>query len=188
MTYDRRTPRALCSGAELELVPASFAADPAGSSPARLKSSIARARRLRDKYRDLLRRQRLATRARTGSKLGARPGANARTAQKVRLFEETLARFTQQLHKLETVARKIARAKRPAARGAAPKIAAPKAQARGPKQPRRPPVVPHTGFVSERARQASRRQRLQNLRAKSVQAHVRAQGRRNQARRDARSR
>jgi hypothetical protein len=42
--------------------------------------------------------------------------------------------------------------------------------------------------VSERALAASRRQRLQNLRAKSIAAHLRAQGRRNQAKRDARSR
>lgn len=73
MTYDLRTARALCSATEFELVRASFVADPAGASPARPKPSIARARRLRDKYRDLLRRQRLATRVRNGAKRGARP-------------------------------------------------------------------------------------------------------------------
>ena len=34
MTYDRPTARTLCTAAELELVLASFAADPAGSSTA----------------------------------------------------------------------------------------------------------------------------------------------------------
>lgn len=48
---------------------------------------IARARRRCDKYRDLFRRQRLANRERTGTKLGARPGSNARTEETVRLFE-----------------------------------------------------------------------------------------------------
>jgi hypothetical protein len=177
MAYDRRTARALCTAAELELVAASFEPDAGRLSDARLKSAVARARRLRDKYRDLLRRQRLATRARTGSKVGARPGTNARTAQKARLFEETLARFARALESRAAAARRAARPRRPApAKPAAPKP-------RG-----RTPVAPRTGFVSERALAASRRQRLQNLRAKSIAAHLRAQGRRNQAKRDARSR
>jgi hypothetical protein len=181
MTYDRRTARSLCTAAELDLVLASFEPDAGRLSETRLRSAIVRARRLRDKYRDLLRRQRLATRARTGSKLGAGPGANARTAQKASLFEETLARFARELEARTAAARRAVRAKRSSLRKA-PGPPAPKPRAR------RAGVRPRTGFVSEQALLASRRQRLQNLRAKAVQAHVRAQGRRNQARRDSRSR
>jgi hypothetical protein len=183
MTYDRRTARTLCTAAELELVLASFEPGAGRLSEARLKSAMARARRLRDKYRDLLRRQRLATRARTGSKLGSRPGTNARTAQKARLFEETLARFAREREARAAAARRAVRAKRAGPR----KAPAPKPPGLKPRA-QRTAAAPRTGFVSEQALLASRRQRLQNMRAKAVQAHVRAQGRRNQARRDSRSR
>jgi hypothetical protein len=184
MAYNLKSARALCTGSELELVAASFSAAQDAASPARLKARIVRARRLRDKYRDLWRRQRLADRERTGTKAGARPGSNARTKEKAQLFDETLKRFERQW-------------RRPAA---APKLTL-KAMVRGALETKRvakaPPAkrkpgkrfaAPRAGYVSEQALQASRRQRLQNTRAKSVQAHVRARGQRNQARRDSRPR
>jgi hypothetical protein len=182
MTIDRRTARALCTAPELELVHASFAADAGTPSKTRLKAKMVRTRALRDKYRDLFRRQRLAARARTGSKLGAGPGDNARTRQKAQLFAQTLARFEQQWRVLEAAERKAAAAKQRAARRQRVAPARPPAP-----RARRAPVVPKTGFVTARAAWASRQQRLQNTRAKAIAAHMRSRGRRAQARRDARS-
>lgn len=78
---------------EARLVRASRAAELRKLSEPALRSHLSRARRLRDKQRDLLRRQRLASRTRTGSK----HGGNERTAQKAKLFEQALARFTERL-------------------------------------------------------------------------------------------
>jgi hypothetical protein len=183
MPVNNKTARALCTGAEWELVLASLGE---GAMPkARVKLKIGRARALRDKYRGLTRRQRLAARSRTGTKLGARPGSNARTEEKARLFAETLARFESRLRKLEAAERhEAARMALGARRAAAKAVRARSA----PPAPRRGAKPPKSGYVSESARQASRRQRLQNMRVKTLQAHARAQGRRRQARRDARSR
>jgi hypothetical protein len=184
MAYTMKRARALCSGSELELVAASFSAAQDAASPARLKAQIVRARRLRDKYRDLWRRQRLANRERTGTKVGARPGSNARTKEKAQLFEETLKRFERQWRGPAAAPKLTLKAM---VRGAVRT----KGAAKAPQSKRKPgkrPAVPRAGYVSEKALQASRRQRLQNTRARTVQAHVRARGQRNQARRDSRPR
>jgi len=96
MAVNRRQARALSTRSELELVSASYPDAIGKLSPRALRSNITRARNLRDKQRDLLQRQKLATRARTGTKLGG----NARTAQKAELFDETLSRFTRRLQSL----------------------------------------------------------------------------------------
>jgi hypothetical protein len=198
MAYNLQTARSLCTAPELELVRASFATGADVPPRARLKPQLIRARALRDKYRDLWRRQRLANRDRTGTKLGARPGSNARTKEKAQLFAETLARLERQWASAPgtTVAKAKGKAKgkAKAARGAAPPLnrAARRhglAAALAPKAKRgKRSAAPRTGFVSEKALQAARRQRLQNTRAKTLQAHVRARGQRNQARRDSRPR
>jgi hypothetical protein len=108
MTYDRRRIRQLTTAPEFEVVGASASEAIRKLSKQALQSHISRARRLRDKQRDLLRRQKLASRARTGTK----QGAAARTAQKAQLFEETLARFTKRLHSMK------AKGPKPAPRGA----------------------------------------------------------------------
>lgn len=194
MAYNLQTARSLCTAPELELVRASFATGADVPARARLKPQLLRARALRDKYRDLWRRQRLANRERTGSKLGARPGSNARTKEKAQLFAETLARFERQWASAPGTAAAKAKGKAKAARRAAPPLnrAARRhglAAAVVPKVKRgKRAAPPRTGFVSEKALQAARRQRLQNTRAKTLQAHVRARGQRNQARRDSRPR
>ncbi len=194
MAYNSQTARALCSASELELVRASFARGTDIAPRARLKAQLVRVRRLRDKYRDLWRRQRLASRERTGTKLGARPGSNVRTKEKAQLFAETLARFERQWAAAPGSVAAKARSKGKAARAAAPTLnrAARRhglARALAPKaKPVKRAAAPRAGFVSEKALQAARRQRLQNTRAKTLQAHVRARGQRNQARRDSRPR
>ena len=101
MAYDRRRIRALTTDSEFEILQASSAATIRKLSKQALQARILRVRRMRDKQRDHLKRQRLANRARTGTKHGARPGSNARTAQKVELFDEALSRFTNRLAALE---------------------------------------------------------------------------------------
>src|SRR3970040_635608 len=62
---------------------------------------IERARKLRDKSRDLLQRQRLGSRKRTGSKGGATGEANERTARKGEVFEDILQRFESRLQEVQ---------------------------------------------------------------------------------------
>ena len=64
MTYNPRQVRELTTTSELDLVRASHAGSISRLPARALKANIARARRLRDKQRDLLRRQRLAGRDR----------------------------------------------------------------------------------------------------------------------------
>ena len=106
MVYNRRHAAGLASAAELELFEASLGSRLRAHEPAALRRLIQRARRLRDKQRDLLRRQ--------GLRPGSRPAgdANLRTRQKQKLFEEALERFERRLEELE-------QSGRPAPRGRA---------------------------------------------------------------------
>lgn len=176
MAYNRHHARSLCTAAEFQLFTASLSDTIRGLSPAQLKGKLDRARRLRDKYRDLHKRQRLEARARTGTK----KGSAERTRKKVQLFDEATKRFNEQI-RLKAAAEKRAAAlakkqqqkkkavKKPAARPKAKKKAAKAA-----------------GFVSEQARTSNRRKQLQKTRSKAILGHVRAAGKRNQARRDSR--
>lgn len=62
-----------------------------------LGKRIERARKARDRARDLLKRQTLASRDRTGSKRGASGNANARSKRKAALLDDILKRFEGQL-------------------------------------------------------------------------------------------
>jgi hypothetical protein len=100
-----------------------------------LKAKTTRARRLRDKQRDLLQRQRLASRTATGTKDGRTGVANARTADKAAALDEVLARFEK---RADLLARKAeAAARREAAKRAAAirKAAKPKAKAKAATRP-----------------------------------------------------
>lgn len=66
-------------------------------SPRELTRRIERTRKLRDKSRDLLQRQKLATRGRTGSKGGVTGTANERTARKGEVLDDILQRFEDRL-------------------------------------------------------------------------------------------
>lgn len=57
---------------------------------------VERARKARDRARDLLQRQKLASRARTGSKRGSSDEANQRSQQKSELLHDILKRFEAQ--------------------------------------------------------------------------------------------
>lgn len=209
MSVNLRNARALCTAAEFDLVAASGGDGLKALNEARLKSKIVRARTLRDKYRDLLRRQRLAARRNQNAKAD-RDDANARTEKKAELFEQILARFVARLEKLQAAAARPARrtaarvpavkspaAERPAARKAASSVggtvSAVPTSARSPKAPAlTTPLAPRVrqaavrGFVSDKAAQSARNVKLKSTTARNVQAHVSARGRRNQAKRDSR--
>ncbi len=93
MPYNRIQARRFLSASEIELFESSLGASRKALGPADLRRHLKRARTLRDKSRDLLQRQKLATRARTGSKWGKTGHANERTAQKAAAFSEALQRF-----------------------------------------------------------------------------------------------
>ena len=73
-----------------------------------LQAHIRRVRTQRDKYQDLLRRQRVSTRDRTGTKSGKSGVANARTDQKVQVFSEALERLEKQQSRRERSAEREA--------------------------------------------------------------------------------
>jgi hypothetical protein len=93
MSITRAAAREITTRDEQALVDQSFYPDVTHLTEAELKRAVTRARRLGDKYRDLSRRQNQGTkrRGRAGS------GENARTAQKERLFRETLERLEKRL-------------------------------------------------------------------------------------------
>jgi hypothetical protein len=186
MPYNRVAAKKFLNASELELFDAGRRGEIGALSAAQLRAKIGRTRRLRDKYRDLYRRQRVSMRERTGTKAGTRGDANLRTGQKQELFGELLARFEQQLARIEEAERRarlqeVKRARR-AARSAVKRPRAPLAQ-----MPSLPVPRARAGFMSAAAKSAdTRRQPVQTGRI-GVHAHMRSRGRRSQAKRDRRS-
>jgi hypothetical protein len=91
--------KSLCSTSELALVKSSTRREIAKLSAPKLRGSVERARKLRDKWRD----QASAQRRKSQKQLGAREtDANARTAEKAQLFDEVLERFAARLAIAET--------------------------------------------------------------------------------------
>jgi hypothetical protein len=125
MAISRTSAERLCSGPELELVEASYPASVKQLTPGRLRQKVQRARRLRDKYRDLSRRQRLETRGKRDARASRPSQGHANTDRKAELFQEVLDRFETQLGRAEPGAA----AGRPAADAAGKKTGAKKAGA-----------------------------------------------------------
>ncbi len=185
--------RKLLTAAELDLFVAGRGDALKAMTTVQLRAKAKRARALRDKYQDLLRRQRLATRERVGSKVGRSELANARTAQKAQVFADVLARFTRRLAHVEAAA---VRARQQAAAVKAKQTPQPKrreqtamsssvATTRSPKAPATIPVSARKfGPTSEGARVARHAMQPKQAGQQRVQAHVAARGRRNQAKRD----
>jgi hypothetical protein len=135
MTIQLRQAERLCSAAELSLVKAALAPALRKLDEKQLAAYLTRARRARDKHRDLLQRQRLDSRDRTGQKAGRSGDANARTRAKAELFQEVLERFESRSLDLggregqqsDRVTRKRATKKKTAKKAAAKKAATKKA-------------------------------------------------------------
>jgi hypothetical protein len=102
MNYSARQVRELTSKSEWELVSASHQGAIGQLSEKALRSNIERTRRLRDKNRDLYRRQQIASRKRSGANPASHAPSNARTGQKAQIFDETLARFTKRLDAMKS--------------------------------------------------------------------------------------
>jgi len=94
----------LLSAAEMAVFSTSLSPAIKELSAARLVGKVKRSRTMRDKFRDLLKRQKVATRARTGTKVGQSGHANERTAQKAEIFDEVLQRFTARLEQVQAAA------------------------------------------------------------------------------------
>jgi hypothetical protein len=207
MSHTRTSAKKLLNASELALFDAGRR-DEIGSLDERtLKSKIERTRRLRDKYRDLARRQHLATRSRTGTKRGPRGDANFRTAEKDVLFTELLGRFEARLAQRQGTAKrakpiaKSSAGKSSAGKSSADKSAAPRKSAqrtalgedeRSPKAPAKQVAAPGraaknaTGFMSARAKGLDTERQRHKSRGTAIQAHLSSRGRRSQAKRDQR--
>lgn len=190
MPNERATARKLLTSAEFELFEASRRDGICVLSAAELKRKVERTRRLRDKYRDLYKRQRLAMRDLTGTKRGNSGAANERTKEKAAIFQDLLTRFQERYDRQTAPAKKAAKK--------APRKTVKKADtARGPRRNVSPKAPASTaaaagasigsgGYMSPRAKRAQVRMRAHKSGGVSINAHTRAQGRRNQAKRDRR--
>jgi hypothetical protein len=99
MAITRITAQRLCTAPEFELFEASMPASARQLSPARLRQKVTRARRLRDKYRDLAKRQRLEARGKRAPQRSRPAQGQENTERKAQLFQETLERFETQLRR-----------------------------------------------------------------------------------------
>ncbi|MFO0912604.1 MAG: hypothetical protein U0795_06590 [Pirellulales bacterium] len=86
--------KSICSAGELALVAASSKQEIGRHTAARLRQKESRARKLRDKWRDLSNDQQRSSQAK-----GVAEGVNQRTAEKAALFDEVLGRYTAELAK-----------------------------------------------------------------------------------------
>jgi hypothetical protein len=197
MPHTRASAKKLLTASELALFDASRRDEIGALDERTLKSKLERTRRLRDKYRDLARRQHLATRNRTGTKRGPRGDANFRTAEKDVLFTELLGRFEARLAQRQGTAKRP----KPAPKSSAGKSAAPRKSAqrtargedeRSPKAPAKQVAAPGraaknaTGFMSARAKGLDTERQRHKSRGTAIQAHLSSRGRRSQAKRDRR--
>ncbi len=100
--------RKICTAAEYEVVRGATASGIVGKSAALLRGAVARARKLRDKYRTLARKQRDAARRQGAGRGGAN---NKNTKAKLALFEQALERYEAALGRAVAAVRKAAKPK-----------------------------------------------------------------------------
>ena len=124
MSYTLRQVRPLLTQPELALFELSRVPAIKGLTVRQLDGKVTRTRALRDKYRDLYRRQTVQTRERPAGQRKATGGDNERTSVKADILAEVLERFEAQHAKLSaapakaaTPAKKAAAAKKPRAAG-----------------------------------------------------------------------
>ena len=103
MAYSITQARTVLTAAELELFDQSRAEPIKALTLARLRGKVTRARTLRDKYRDLYRRQTVAVRGASSAKGRSPVGAdNERTQRKADILQEVLGRFEARVTQLES--------------------------------------------------------------------------------------
>lgn len=192
MPYNRVQVRAFLTQAEIELFESSLSESSRSLGQAALNGGIKRARTLRDKYRDLLHRQKLATRARTGSKIGTSGRANERTEQKARALDETLTRLVNEATRREAKAtasvpaavalRRALESQRDDDRA---RVAAKTSRSvKAPAAARQPAPGPAPATTAPKG--AAKASRLADSNLAQIQGHTSTQVRRGQAKRDQR--
>jgi hypothetical protein len=131
MAYSITQARTLLTAAELELFDQSRADPIKALTLARLRGKVTRARTLRDKYRDLFRRQTVAVRGASSTKGRSPVGAdNERTQRKADILQEVLGRFEARVAQLEARAERESQSRSAASpQRRAPKPAAKKSAA-----------------------------------------------------------
>ena len=102
MAYTLTQARPLLNAAELELFDHSRAEPIKALTASNLAGKVKSARTLRDKYRDLYRRQTVATQAEDAASRSATGGDNERTQRKADIFQEVLERFEARSTLLQT--------------------------------------------------------------------------------------
>ncbi len=168
--------RVLFTVTEFDLIQSSLPSTVKTLSRARVKSQIARARRYWDKYRDLAHEQHRAKKE--SGKGVAEPGANVRTERKAQILAETLSRFEKRMVQIEQQERR-----KKTLPGKSPPI--------GARQPARPQKTirrkkPQLQSANESAVETRAARQLQKSRKRAIQGHIRARGKRRQAKRDSR--
>lgn len=125
MAYTITQARPLLTAAELELFDHSRAGPIKELTLVRLRGKVTRARTLRDKYRDLFRRQTVSVRKAPTTKGRSPVGHdNERTQRKADILQEVLGRFEERLALLEAKAAREAHSATVAKKPAAPRKAA----------------------------------------------------------------
>jgi hypothetical protein len=197
----RDVARRLCTAREYELVEASFPENVRRLAPSRLRQKLERARKLRDKNRDLLKRQRLEVRGKRDSRRARPAQGTANTEKKAELFQEVMDRFEAELKPVASGGRanpqkrKSPAKKPPAKKSAAKKSPAKKSAAKKSTAKKSAAKKSAAKFVtaksSAKPSQTTRRQR-KDAGAKSLgrtlRARARAANQRSQNRRDNRGR
>lgn len=201
MNLNHAQAKQLLSSSEMELFQSSQDPTLARLSPPELKSDLHAARSARDKAQDLLRRQRLDSRDRTGTKGGTEGVDNARTEQKLEALTEILRRFEAQLADIESSASSEAPADdapvvsvgaltagvRTALKLKQESVATHATSSAGPQRAVERAAAhgsSHSG-TSDSAQVAAEESHLQEVGVKAVQGHTSTQTRRDQAKRDA---
>jgi Mg2+ and Co2+ transporter CorA len=172
--------RALFTAAELALIDSSSRSEMKSLGPSRLRSHITRTRKYWDKYRDLARQQHRTKKE--AIKGGTHALAGVRTERKARVFAEVLSRFEKRLEQLERQIERQNRKKTPSraepSRIDARQTAQQHETIRRRKQRRQ--------AASESARESSITRQFQKSKMRAIHGHIRAGGKRRQAKRDAR--
>ncbi|HRQ74949.1 MAG TPA: hypothetical protein PK098_03425 [Phycisphaerales bacterium] len=114
MAISTQKAKTLCTASEFQLVQASSPTALKGRTAAQIKSKLDRARKLRNKFRDLAKKQAGEARGKRAPTGRTAAKGNERTVEKAELFQEVLDRFEQALAAAEKSAKPGATKKKPA--------------------------------------------------------------------------
>jgi hypothetical protein len=168
--------RRLSSSRDLSLIASSLPPALQTYSAARLKSKISRARKLRDKYRDLFRRQKIKAKSRmTGTPYER---LNSRTLRKRQMFGEAITRLRRQL------AKKGSSPARTSARVSGRKLTAAAASRAYPRQRQQNERLKRSLKGRTTSPESHKTSKLKTAGYKRRQTHAAASARRHQAKRD----